>query len=389
MARFLTTAVSPVVADLNIEISGNGTDTNNQIDISSSQNIEVNQTNVGNINNSTQTAQNTGGNSASGNSSDVQISTGNTQTSIQIENSLNQNQTNINNCCGEVNLNINDNGSQSSNQINVSSPQTQTANISNYGGTTNQTTIGANTGKNISSQNSAQVSIKTGHVIVTSNIQNRSNQNSINLAEPFLNTISSVRGNGPQSTNSITADWQASSLISISNSSRTNNTQKFNLNTGGNEASNDTNPIIDTGDILLNLNLANQTNLNDIIISCCPVRPTPTPTLLPTPTPIPTGGPPSCDPADPADPDCPATTQTPPDQQSKGPDGTSTQASLAQVLGLSATGSQLSFISQTLYAIGLLFILKSSKIWGQKEAKTIRPRGRSAYTLAQKKRNLK
>lgn len=92
-------ALAVLVTQVNAEtlqISGNGADSNNSIQLNQNNNTSVNQTNQANVNNDVNITSNTGGNSINGGVGDGSIKTGNINNNVEINNQFNTNNATVN-----------------------------------------------------------------------------------------------------------------------------------------------------------------------------------------------------------------------------------------------------------------------------------------------------
>jgi len=274
-----------------IAVTGNGADSNNEVNVSSSSNTNVQSTNTTNVDNTVQTNANTGNNSVSDNTSgNTQVQTGTITTTTNIQNAANTSIVAVDNCCpiGSTNVTVAGNGSGSNNTANVSTSQTNNATISNAATITNNITVNANTGGNTANDNSGNVFVKTGNISVYNGIKNAS----VNKAIVAINTGKSgdlkleIAGNGADSQSTINYIDYNTNTVFVDNYTNIFNNVLFNLDTGNNDVNdNNGNVTLITGDIAAVAEITNAVNTSKVSIECeCKEKPQPTPTPPVTPT---------------------------------------------------------------------------------------------------------
>jgi len=162
-------------ADTTLEIIGNGENSENKIEVTSTCTTHVTQTNGTSATISIGASSNTGGNSANGNTGpgNVKIDTGNATTTVGVNVTGGNNTATLPDCCcdkcdGNTTESIKRNGKDSKNTIKTSSTISQTANQN--GGTSAGVGVGAKakTGKNKANNNTnGNVDVLTGNAATT------------------------------------------------------------------------------------------------------------------------------------------------------------------------------------------------------------------------------
>ena len=103
---------------VDLEISGNGSDSDNTIDLDLDRSVLVVQENKADIKNGIWADSNTGNNDANDNTDgDVSIDTGDAQTRVEVDNAVNFNAADVDCCLFDVEAEISGNGSGSDNEI--------------------------------------------------------------------------------------------------------------------------------------------------------------------------------------------------------------------------------------------------------------------------------
>ncbi len=273
-----------ILADINYEVSDNGSGSTNEVSSSQTQNTTLDQANTANINNNVTISTNTGNNTASGNTGgDTSIETGDTSVSTNITNTANTNVSSVNNCCtGDSTGTISGNGSDSTNTLSVNGSNNTSVTTTNQANINNQVTINANTGNNYGSGNTdGNVSIRTGNVRFIGSISNTANSNLVRVSGGNSSDFNAdISGNGTGSDNEIDLGFDNDVDIQTRNFSNIYNRVFFNLNTGGNRANDNTDGdvVINTGDIFATLDINNQVNTNVVTVTNCCATVSPTPT---------------------------------------------------------------------------------------------------------------
>lgn len=279
-----------------IVVSGNGEGSQTQVNITQGSSNTVVQSNTSEVQNTDQTTADTGNNSTSANNNeDNTISTGEVNTHSDVSNQMNQSSVNQG-CCpnnSTTNIAVSGNGSDSTNTVDVSTVTQNNVNINQIANINNNLSGDLNTGNNNANGNSGgEDSIFTGNILAHVNVTNEN----INIANiktaiqnPSVNIL--INDNAPNSNNHITFTPLLSTILNINNHANIYSPIKFSANTGGNNASGNTdkNTLIVTGSVFLFINVQNKNiNLGGIIIDCCltpsdpsdpPPGPNPTPPL--------------------------------------------------------------------------------------------------------------
>lgn len=254
--------VSAVEADtLTFEISGNGSESVNQVVSDVSTETNVSQSNDSQVNNQVNIEADTGNNQANQNTGgETEISTGDVQTEIKIENQLNTSLVQTG-CCEEsqAEVLINNNGEQSNNTVELNLSSKTDISINQEAEVTNKVNLNLNTGKNSANQNNGDVSISTGDIKGSVNIQNSANQSWVEALELEGYQIEAkIKANGSNSINQISINSSNSKNIDIHQYADIDNILNIILNTGENDASENLGSVtIDTGNIDFEVGIKN------------------------------------------------------------------------------------------------------------------------------------
>jgi len=255
-------------------IKDNGSGSESTLEVSSTNNFDVTQVNNAEVSNNVMTTANTGENTDSKNSEgSVNISTGEINTQLTVENSGNISSVQKKCCDKNTSAQISENGSSSTNQISVSDISLQDVKVYQNATITNSVTGSINTGRNESSGDSGgSAEIETGNISVQGSIINGPiNYSNLEAASGLSAFDANIGSNGVNSRNRLNASFDFSNSVYVSNFSDIKNVGFFDLNTGENSASNNEEGDIriSTGDITLNFFIKNFLNLSKVKVSCC------------------------------------------------------------------------------------------------------------------------
>ncbi len=264
-----------------VVIAGNGSNSTNDIQSSSTQVNESSQSNTQDTSNNFTISGTTGGNSVSDTTGgDSRVDTGDVDITTDVTNTGNANIVTAG-CCevGQTSTTITNNGTDSDNSITLNGTQSSVSTGTNTLSITNTIRGIANTGGNTGSSNSSgNVYIKTGNITVVEKITN--GPLNINYQESTLNTNKnyaiSIKGNGSASQNNASITHNVNNDITVNNTANIINDILWILDTGNNIANNNTksNVTIETGDIFYFAKVVNgPINVNIAKVTCCEEKP--------------------------------------------------------------------------------------------------------------------
>lgn len=161
------------------QITGNGTDSSNQINSDQKSSTVVSQNNGAQITNNIVVNANTGDNEVSDNTGDVSIATGSVNTKIGVLNSVNNSYASVGGGLTGLNLKIAGNGTGSSNNVEENYDDTQDFFVNNYLELNNNFSNYSNTGGNRAKGNLGSVKISTGNIYLDIILSNRVNSSLI------------------------------------------------------------------------------------------------------------------------------------------------------------------------------------------------------------------
>lgn len=285
-------------AQIQVDVSGNGADTTNNVSVDSTQTTSTTQSNSADISNSVSSNATTGDNSTNNNTgSDVGIATGDVEQSTNVVNQVNNSQVTTPCCEDSLNLTVTGNGENSVNTIHTNVSTTTVINVTQVATVNNNISLSANTGNNRVSNNYGNVEVKTGNINVQGNLANVINQTQLTVGAGAWDITVIAKNNGVDSTNIIFLDFLNDLLLWKNDIANINNNIYADLNTGGNTAFNNIgNVFIKTGNIDFSFDVINgPINSNLAEVFCCedgqPVtppsdgeQPTPQPGVPPSPS---------------------------------------------------------------------------------------------------------
>ncbi len=284
VAGLLTLTSGPsVFAATTLEISGNGSSSDNDVKVARSSETTVVQSNSANVTNNVSSNSSTGGNKANYNTNgDVMIRTGDASSDVTVKNTLNSNTAKVD-CCdqGDITAKISGNGSDSDNNIDLGSGryhagdkteiqvfQDNNANVNNY------VDSHAKTGDNDANRNTnGDVTVRTGDATATADVSTTANANVAQIGGHGSegNTVSAlITGNGSKSDNSVDLDLDHATSIVQDNLAHVKNNVDAKAKTGYNDANDNTSGevAILTGDAEAGATVDNMVNFNAADIDC-------------------------------------------------------------------------------------------------------------------------
>lgn len=275
-ALLLNSFVTPAFAATNIQITGNGSDSNSEAKLELKKSNSVVQNNTANVSNKVDVKAKTGGNSADDNTGgDVKISTGDSAVGVAVKNMLNSNSASVD-CCanGDTDVEISGNGSDSDNEAKLDMKSSNGIFQDNYGKVNNNLNVDAKTGDNEADDNTGgEVEIETGDSEVSLGVLNMLNSNMARIGggDSEGSALSLwILGNGSDSENEIDADIENENVITQDNSAHVSNDMDVDADTGYNGADDNTGGLvsIETGDAMVEALVANAGNFNWADMSC-------------------------------------------------------------------------------------------------------------------------
>ncbi len=273
-ALLVNTAL-PVLAGTTIEISGNGTDSDNDATISFGQSTTVVQSNTADVYNQVDAEADTGDNSANDNTGgEVSVETGDADVDVKVSNTLNSNTAEVG-CCasGDVDVLISGNGSDSYNTVDLEMGSETEVYQQNYADVTNKVEAEAETGENEAEDNTGgSVSITTGDAKVGVDLSTTANANSATVGgEGAGGSLSAwITGNGTESDNDINLGLGSLVLLVQENVADVFNKVEAEAETGENDADDNTGGDVDieTGDADVDVEVDNMVNFNWADLDC-------------------------------------------------------------------------------------------------------------------------
>jgi hypothetical protein len=275
-ALLFSSIATPVLAGTTLEISGNGSDSNNEVKLETKATTYVEQNNNANISNKVNVDADTGRNDANDNTGgDVEVSTGNVDTQVTVANQVNSNTAKVD-CCktGNTDVLISGNGSDSDNKVELSQEKNTAVFQNNYSNIKNYVDANGNTGKNDANDNTGgSVEIKTGDVDTKVAISNSGNVNAAKIGDGGNgggSVSARILGNGSDSDNEIKLKLASSTYLDQSNNAYIKNDVDVDANTGKNDANDNTggDVMIETGDVDTEVEIDNMVNFNAADVDC-------------------------------------------------------------------------------------------------------------------------
>ncbi len=239
-ALLVSMSTGTVSAGLQININGNGTDSNNSAQFTISQQTSISQTNALDITNDVESNANTGGNTVSNNVGDVTIQTGDitSSTSIVNEGGTNKATAGCDSChLGDVSATIAKNGTGSKTTLDLTAEQNTQVVQQNNAQVKNIVDADLNTGFNESKKNVGDSKIRTGDITANVTYHNKVGKNIYKnpATSNSWNVGVDIFGNGAYSHVQVGLAFDTTRLIDQINNVDLLNITKIDANTGGNE----------------------------------------------------------------------------------------------------------------------------------------------------------
>ncbi len=200
--------------DTSVKIAGNGADSENTANVDVANKTSVVQANDADVRNNISVDSNTGGNKAGKNTGgDVDITTGDSDVTVDVTNAVNQNVAKIGgngSNGGSLSVEISGNGADSDNTINLQAGNDVEVFQNNEADIKNNIDVDSNTGDNKANKNTGgDVSIDTGDSDVEVGVTNKANFNGLDLSacDCIVDASVKIAGNGADSTNKVNADF--------------------------------------------------------------------------------------------------------------------------------------------------------------------------------------
>jgi len=171
-------------ADVTVDITGNGRNSDNDVTLNAGQNHSVSQTNVSHVVNVVDVTNNTGNNTANDNvgSGDVNVKSGNATANVTVKNHGNENIALVNPCgcdMGDLDIIVAGNGRDSDNTVTVNKKNKSTATQTNVSNVLNAVSVKNKTGKNKANDNvgAGMVDVKSGNANATIKLKTHGGSN--------------------------------------------------------------------------------------------------------------------------------------------------------------------------------------------------------------------
>lgn len=278
-SALLLNAMAPAFAfaDTTIEVSGNGSYSDNDAKVEQKSSTTVVQNNVANVSNNVSGKASTGGNDANDNTGgDVTVITGNAKSEADVSNTLNSNSADVANCnCeGDTKVLISGNGSYSDNYVKVKDSNTTGVFQNNVANVENNVETKASTGYNDANRNTGgDTTIITGNAKAKAIVSTVANANEASIGGGNGNGGSLqaiISGNGSYSDNDIRIYTKNDTALKQDNLANIGNWVEAKAKTGSNDANDNTggDVTISTGDALAVADVDNMVNFNAADLDC-------------------------------------------------------------------------------------------------------------------------
>lgn len=279
----LLNVATPALAST-YEISGNGSGSDNDVVVESTNTTTVNQNNTANVTNNIKTKADTGDNKANYNTGgNIGIQTGKADVTANVSNNLNSNIAEVDCCAASgANVEVKNNGADSDNKVGLVNTNTTTLNQKNVANVTNDVDVDADTGNNkAGGNNGGDVVIKTGKAKVNVDVNTVANSNVAKVgngqsATPTPSASFMIIGNGSGSDNEIAAALKNKTTLNQNNTANIGNDVDVDADTGDNKANYNTGGEVyilsgdplNNGGAVVNVDVDNLVNFNAADVDC-------------------------------------------------------------------------------------------------------------------------
>lgn len=256
--------------DISAGNSTTGADSDNTADVSIDSSNCVDVHNDADIHNNIDVSANTGGNTASKNTGDGSVSTGDAQVSARVINSVNKVGLSGNgsgSSLGSVDVLNHRTGAESDNHATVEFENRNDINIRNNADINNDIRGRAETSDNEASKNTGDGSVETGDATFDATTETSANMVSLDLGEGSgdTNVDLSNEQTGYNSDNKVKFDLENKNKLYVNNDADIWNGLDIKTDTGDNEASKNTGDgSVETGDAESNLTVMSSVNMSEI-----------------------------------------------------------------------------------------------------------------------------
>lgn len=282
-AAMLIASVAPyaVAADVTLQVSGNGSDSQSTVDVQKQSNTQVNQTNFAEVDNKIDVSSNTGDNEIEDNTGgNIDLETGNANQTVVVSNKLNSNVADVEECdCegGETDVLIEGNGTNSTNRVDLEQRTRVDVDQFNAADVWNNVDHYANTGRNdIEDNTGADIEADTGNATATTVITTEANSNWATVGGSNGNNdgqalSARILGNGSDSRSNVDLAVARSTRVGQTNFAEIDNDVETDLYTGKNDIEDNTGGEIDleTGNADAGILIENSANFNAAALDDC------------------------------------------------------------------------------------------------------------------------
>lgn len=274
----LLQAALPAFASTTLIITGNGSGSENEVEMANETTTTVVQQNDTNVQNHINVDASTGGNQAEDNTGgDVSIETGDSTAEVAIQNNVNSNSAQVDTCgecAGDTTVEVTGNGSDSKNEVELDQSSETSVFQDNTANVQNDVKVDAKTGYNEAEDNTnGEVSVKTGDATVKVLANTVANMNSAVIGgESEGGSVHLlISGNGTDSENEIELGLGKATLLTQNNETNIANHFKVEAETGRNEAEDNTGGVVgvETGDAYVEAMVDNAAGFNYADLGCC------------------------------------------------------------------------------------------------------------------------
>jgi hypothetical protein len=281
-SMFIQVTSTVFAATTTLVITGNGADTNNDVNVTKNTANFVQQTNQTSVSNDIQVTSKTGDNSADDNTGGgVEVKSGDSTVNVTVKNELNTNAAEMapcGSCQTDVTATVSGNGKGSDNDLNLnlnaSDKSNNQINQTNVANVDNHVDVKADTGKNSiddTTGGDAKVTSGTSNVTMTVNTIANANSAAIIGNDSSGSVEASVMNNGADTDNDINLGLNSANWIEQTNVTSIDNSLHADSYTGDNSIDDSTGGLVEiqSGDSDITAHVDNVAGFNAADLSCC------------------------------------------------------------------------------------------------------------------------
>lgn len=265
---------SLVQADLDVNITDNGANSQTDVKVKTETKQELEQENKADVDNKVNLSANTGGNAANSNTNGkVNLKTGKVDAMVVFSNTVNLNSAIVTSCCkllGDKSIKVADNGAKSKQDVKVETESKLDLEQENDADVENEVDADLSTGDNTANKNTnGDVDVKSGKVFMEVGVENIVNANEAEVescgCDQPGDVVVKLKNNGTKTETKVDVEVSQGDEFNQENDLELENEVKAkDVSSGNNQAGKTTNGKVElkTGKVHFLVSVFNQLNIN-------------------------------------------------------------------------------------------------------------------------------